>query len=199
MKRRVCFLLLLSVFMCSILTACSGSGGAVSGPNNSYSSGTSQKDQITTSLGWLHTQSHSTPASGSGGYGSNGWGYGESTYYTLETDITIENTGDVTANIDNSLFSAYWDNDKLSPYSSGISPVQLTPGKKITVELAYEITANQYNSWYSRGHNITILIQYGGDSLAYVYSTTTDEITVVQKLYLPTRISCFLYFIEVLS
>lgn len=38
MKRRVCFLLLLSVFMCSILTACSGSGGAVSGPNNSYSS-----------------------------------------------------------------------------------------------------------------------------------------------------------------
>jgi hypothetical protein len=48
------------------------------------------------------------------------------------------------------------------------------------VELAYEITANQYNSWYSRGHNITILIQYGGDSLAYVYSTTTDEITVVQ-------------------
>ena len=180
MKRRVCFLLLLSVFMCSILTACSGSGGAVSGPNTSYSSGTSQKDQITTSLGWLHTQSHSTPASGSGGYGSNGWGYGESTYYTLETDITIENTGDVTANIDNSLFSAYWDNDKLSPYSSGISPVQLTPGKKITVELAYEITANQYNSWYSRGHNITILIQYGGDSLAYVYSTTTDEITVVQ-------------------
>ena len=127
MKRRVCFLLLLSVFMCSILTACSGSGGAVSGPNNSYSSGTSQKDQITTSLGWLHTQSHSTPASGSGGYGSNGWGYGESTYYTLETDITIENTGDVTANIDNSLFSAYWDNDKLSPYSSGISRVQLTP------------------------------------------------------------------------
>lgn len=107
MKRRVCFLLLLSVFMCSILTACSGSGGAVSGPNNSYSSGTFQKDQITTSLGWLHTQSHSTPASGSGGYGSNGWGYGESTYYTLETDITIENTGDVTANIDNSLFSAY--------------------------------------------------------------------------------------------
>ena len=180
MKRRVCFLLLLSVFMCSILTACSGSGGAVSGPNNSYSSGTSQKDQITTSLGWLHTQSHSTPASGSGGYGSNGWGYGESTYYTLETDITIENTGDVTANINNSLFSAYWDDKKLSPYSSGIEPVQLLPGKRTTVWLKYDINRDQYNSWHSEGHNITILIQYGGDTLAYVYSTTTKEITVVE-------------------
>ena len=106
MKRRLYSLLLLSVFICSILTACGGSGGAASGPSGSYPSGASKKDQITTSLGWLHTQSYTTSGSGSGGYGSNGWGYGESTYYTLETDITIENTGDVTAYIDNSLFSA---------------------------------------------------------------------------------------------
>lgn len=107
-------------------------------------------------------------------------GYGESTYYTLETDITIENTGDVTAYIDNSLFSAYWDDEKLTPYNSDIKPVQLLPGEQTTVELKYHIDRNKYNSWYSKGHNITILIQYGGDSLAYVYSTTTDEVTVVQ-------------------
>ena len=105
---------------------------------------------------------------------------GESTYYTLETDITIENTGDVTAYIDNSLFSAYWDDEKLTPYNSDIKPVQLLPGEQTTVELKYHIDRNKYNSWYSKGHNITILIQYGGDSLAYVYSTTTDEVTVVQ-------------------
>lgn len=180
MKRRLYSLLLLSVFICSILTACGGSGGAASGPSGSYPSGASKKDQITTSLGWLHTQSYTTSGSGSGGYGSNGWGYGESTYYTLETDITIENTGDVTAYIDNSLFSAYWDDEKLTPYNSDIKPVQLLPGEQTTVELKYHIDRNKYNSWYSKGHNITVLIQYGGDSLAYVYSTTTDEVTVVQ-------------------
>ena len=54
MKRRLYSLLLLSVFICSILTACGGSGGAASGPSGSYPSGASKKDQITTSLGWLH-------------------------------------------------------------------------------------------------------------------------------------------------
>ena len=180
MKRRLCSLLLLSVFICSILTACGGSGGATSGPSGSYPSGASKKDQITTSLGWLHTESHQTSGSGSGGYGSNGWGYGETTYYTLETNITIENTGDVTADIDNSLFSAYWDDEKLTTYNSGIKPVQLLPGEQTTVELKYNIDWTKYNAWYSHGHNITILIQYGGDSLAYVYSTTTNEITVVE-------------------
>lgn len=64
MKRRVCFLLLLSVFMCSILTACSGSGGAVSGPNNSYSSGTSQKTKSPqASAGCIHNPiAHLLPA-----------------------------------------------------------------------------------------------------------------------------------------
>ena len=179
MKRRLCSLLLLSVFICSILTACGGSGGVASGPSGSYPSGASKKNQITTSLGWLHTQSHQTSGSGSGGYGSNGWGYGESTYYTLETDITIENTGDVTAYIDNSLFSAYWDDDELS-LRRGTEPIQLAPGEQTTVSLVYDIDRTQYNAWYSKDHNITILIQYGGGSLIYVYSTTTDEVTVFQ-------------------
>lgn len=179
MKRRLCSLLLLTVFICSILTACGGSGGSVAGPNSSYPSGTSKKDEISTSLGWLHTQSGQTSGSGNGGYGSNGWGYGSTTYYTLQTDVTIENTGEVTAYIDQSLFSAYWDDDKLS-IRYDIKPVQLAPGEQTTVELVYNIDRTQYNAWYSKGHNITILIQYGGDSLAYVYSTTTKEVTVVQ-------------------
>ena len=179
MKRRLCSLLLLTVLICSILTACGGAGGSVAGPSSSYPSGTSKKDEISTSLGWLHTESGHTSGAGNGGYGSNGWGYGETTYYTLQTDVTIENTGEVTAYIDQSLFSAYWDEEKLSLRYS-IKPVQLAPGEQTTVELVYNIDGAQYNAWYSKGHNITLLIQYGGDSLAYVYSTTTKEVTVVQ-------------------
>lgn len=179
MKRRLYSLLLLSVFICSILTACGGSGGAASGPSGSYPSGASKKDQITTSLGWLHTQSYTTSGSGSGGYGSNGWGYGESTYYTLETDITIENTGDVTAYIDNSLFSAYWDDSELSRYS-GSGAVKLAPGEQTTVNLVYSMSKSQYESWNVPGHNAILIIQYGDDALAYVYSTETGEITVVR-------------------
>ena len=176
MKRKICSLLIMAVLVCSLLTACGGSGGSVSGPNNSYST---KNDEISTKLSNMYTDYTKTGSgdrviTGSGSY----WDY--TYYYKLHIDVVIKNTGNVTANIDNSLFSAYWDDEKLTPYNSDIKPVQLLPGEQTTVELKYHIDRNKYNSWYSKGHNITILIQYGGDSLAYVYSTTTDEVTVVQ-------------------
>lgn len=42
MKRKVCSLLLMAVLVCSLLTACGGSGGSVSGPNGSYPTGNNE-------------------------------------------------------------------------------------------------------------------------------------------------------------
>lgn len=50
MKRKICSLLIMAVLVCSLLTACGGSGGSVSGPNNSYST---KNDEISTKLSKL--------------------------------------------------------------------------------------------------------------------------------------------------
>ena len=42
MKRKVYSLLLMAVLVCSLLTACGGSGGSVSGPNGSYPTGNNE-------------------------------------------------------------------------------------------------------------------------------------------------------------
>lgn len=175
MKRRLCSLLLLSVFICSILTAC---GGSVSGPNNSYPSGTSKKDQITTSLDRMSTDY--TTVTGSYGYGSNGFGCETTYYYKLNVYLTIENTGDIPTHVENSLFTAYWDNRNLTYYNEGITPIVLAPGEENTFHLVYNLNKSEYNSWTTPGHVVSLVIQYGGDSLAYVYETATREITVVQ-------------------
>jgi len=93
--------------------------------------------------------------------------------------VVIKNTGNVTANIDNSLFSAYWDDSELSRYS-GSGAVKLAPGEQTTVNLVYSMSKSQYESWNVPGHNAILIIQYGDDALAYVYSTETGEITVVR-------------------
>lgn len=52
MKRKICSLLIMAVLVCSLLTACGGSGGSVSGPNNSYST---KNDEISTKLSNMYT------------------------------------------------------------------------------------------------------------------------------------------------
>ena len=76
MKRKICSLLIMAVLVCSLLTACGGSGGSVSGPNNSYST---KNDEISTKLSNMYTDYTKTGSgdrviTGSGSY----WDY---TYY----------------------------------------------------------------------------------------------------------------------
>lgn len=53
MNRKICSLLIMAVLVCSLLTACGGSGGSVSGPNNSYST---KNDEISTKLSNMYEQ-----------------------------------------------------------------------------------------------------------------------------------------------
>lgn len=175
MKRKFFSLLLMAVLVCSLLTACGGSGGSVSGPNNSYST---KNNEISTKLSNMYTDYTKTGSgdrviTGSGSY----WDY--TYYYKLHIDVVIKNTGNVTADIDNSLFSAYWDDSELSRYS-GSGSVKLAPGEQTTFNLVYSMSKSQYDSWNVPGHNAILIIQYGDSALAYVYSTETGEITVVR-------------------
>lgn len=83
------------------------------------------------------------------------------------------------AYIDDSNFMAYWDKDELSRYSS-IGSIKLSPGEQTSVDLVYNMSESQYNSWNISGHNAILIIQYGDSALAYVYSTESREVTVVR-------------------
>lgn len=178
MKRKFYSLLLLAVFVCSILTACGGSGGSgspVSVPNGSYST---KNNEISTGLSRMYTD-YTKTGTGDRVITGNGWYWDYTYYYKLHIDVAIKNTGNVAVYIDDSLFSAYWDDSELSRYS-GSGAVKLVPGEQTTVNLVYSMSKSQYDSWNVLGHTATLLIQYGDSALAYVYSTENGEITVIQ-------------------
>lgn len=175
MKRKVCSLLLMAVLVCSLLTACGGSGGSVSGPNGSYPTG---NNEISTRFDQMYTDYYRT-GSGDRVFTRSGWHWDYTYYYKLHINITIKNTGNTVAYIDDSNFMAYWDKDELSRYSS-IGSIKLSPGEQTSVDLVYNMSESQYNSWNISGHNAILIIQYGDSALAYVYSTESREVTVVR-------------------
>ena len=104
MKRKVYSLLLMAVLVCSLLTACGGSGGSVSGPNGSYPTG---NNEISTRFDQMYTDYYRT-GSGDRVFTSSGWHWDYTYYYKLHINITIKNTGNTVAYIDDSNFMAYW-------------------------------------------------------------------------------------------
>lgn len=93
MKRKVCSLLLMAVLVCSLLTACGGSGGSVSGPNGSYPTG---NNEISTRFDQMYTDYYRT-GSGDRVFTSSGWHWDYTYYYKLHINITIKNTGNTVA------------------------------------------------------------------------------------------------------
>ena len=97
--------------------------------------------------------------------------------YQLHVYITVKNTGDYRAKVNSSNFSAYWDSSRLANsgtvFDATYNENGLAPGAQTTIKLIYDISEYQYNSWNTPGHNITLGVQYGNGTLAYVYSTDT--------------------------
>lgn len=174
MKKRLCILLLLSIFLCSILAACGGSGGSGSGPSGS--AGASPKNQISVQFDNM-SPVHYTEGSGDRIYTSNGYVWDIQHYYSLCIDLTIKNTGNVVSRLDNSIFSAYWDDSKLQLKSAvdfngtNYASITLAPSEQTTAHIIYTLTESQYNSWNTPGHDVRLIIQYADGALMYTYST----------------------------
>ena len=183
MKRRLCSLLLLSVFICSILTACGGSSQPstpASGPNNSQTSGTSQKDELSVQLYSMAPLSYTT-GSGDRIYTSSGYYWDTTYHYKLRVEMTIKNTGDVVASIDRSLFTTYWDDKELSLDSINLdinngNRAKLAPNEQTTVNLVYDMDKSQYDEWSVPGHSAKLVIRYGTGTLTYTYLSETGEV-----------------------
>lgn len=180
MKRKLCSLLLLAVFVCSILTACGGSSQPntpVSGPSNAQTTGTPQRDALTVQLDSMTPYSYKT-GTGTRIYTSNGYVWDYTYYYRLRIDLTIKNTGDIANSINRSLFGAYWDDKELSLESFTTDNAQLTPNEETSVSLVYSMSEEQYNNWNMPGHIAKLVIRYGNDSLTYTYISETGDIKV---------------------
>lgn len=180
MKRRLCAVLLLSIFLCSILTACGGSGGSGSGPSGS--AGTSSKNEISVRFDNM-APVHGTTGSGDRIYTSNGYVWDIQHYYCLCIDLTIKNTGNVVSHLDNSTFSAYWDDSELYlksavDFGTKYGSITLAPSEQTTARIVYTLTESQYNSWNTRGHKVKLIIQYAGSALTYTYSTGSGTFDV---------------------
>lgn len=184
MRRRLCAL---SLLLCIVLTACSGSlppNSPASGPDSSYTNGVSKKDEISTKIDHMCPLSYTT---GSGTHIINNNGsYWDTTYhYELRINLTVKNTGDVISSIDNSMFTAYWDNSELLASSISYNnintdSIKLAPGEQASVYFIYILTESQYNNWSIPGHSAIFKIQYGKGNITYTYSTKTNQITVNQ-------------------
>lgn len=142
--------------------------------DNSNSSTTTKKDAISTRLDKI---SHERAQTGKGVHvlGRDGvWRWEYAYTYQLHVYITVKNTGDYRAKVNSSNFSAYWDSSRLANsgtvFDATYNENGLAPGAQTTIKLIYDISEYQYNSWNTPGHNITLGVQYGNGTLAYVYS-----------------------------
>ena len=183
MKRKTCSLLLMAVLVCSLLTACGGSSlpnTPASGPSNSQTAGTSQKDELSVRLYSMAPLSYTT-GSGDRIYTSSGYYWDTTYHYKLRVEMTIKNTGDVVASIDRSLFTTYWDDEKLSLDSitfdtSNGNSSKLAPNEQTTVNLVYNMDKSQYDEWNVPGHSTKLVIRYGTGTLTYTYLSETGEV-----------------------
>ena len=148
--------------------------------DNSNSSTTTKKDAISTRLDKI---SHERAQTGKGVHvlGRDGvWRWEYAYTYQLHVYITVKNTGDYRAKVNSSNFSAYWDSSRLANsgtvFDATYNENGLAPGAQTTIKLIYDISEYQYNSWNTPGHNITLGVQYGNRTLAYVYSTDTGSV-----------------------
>lgn len=178
-KRKPYILLLCLIFLCNVLTACSGAlqpDAPINGQTESLIS-----DRISVKIERMSPYTYRT-GSGTHILGKDGvWRWDYTDHYMFSVSLCLKNTGSIPISIDNSIFSTYWDDEKLVESSSTYdniftNGIELASDKQSSIVLTYCISEAQYNNWNISGHKIIFKIQYGSKEQTYMYLTGTNEI-----------------------
>ena len=185
MRKRICALALTSVFLCACLSGCSESSqpnAPASNSNNSYSSSTSDNNSSSSSESKSDETNDNSNSSTTTKKDAISTRLDKISHERAQTGKGVHVLGrdGVCAKVNSSNFSAYWDSSRLANsgtvFDATYNENGLAPGAQTTIKLIYDISEYQYNSWNTPGHNITLGVQYGNGTLAYVYSTDTGSV-----------------------
>lgn len=176
MKKRLCSIFFIAIFLCNLLAACSPASSAPSGSNQIIGS---NKSRISVSLDNMSTSYYRT-GSGDRIYTSSGWKWDYDYYYQLVINLTVKNIELSPAQITATNFTASWDgillqNPSMKVNGSYTSATTLATGVSSTIHLVYDISNEQYSDWTKSGHNILLTVNYGDQKLYYLHVTNSES------------------------